>query len=179
VDAIVLAIGFDAFTGPLYGLNITGASGEKLQEAWSDGIRSYLGVMAADFPNFFMVGGPLSPALASNVVVTIEQAVDWIADLIEHARDSNATLIEATPEAQNDWVDITEGTVAQTLYATTDSWYRGSNIEGKPNTFMGYVGGVGKYRRMCTEIAKRGYPGIQIDGEAQSRTLGPIHQEIS
>ena len=179
VDAIVLAIGFDAFTGPLYGLNITGASGEKLQEAWSDGIRSYLGVMAADFPNFFMVGGPLSPALASNVVVTIEQAVDWIADLIEHARDSNATLIEATPEAQDDWVGITEGTVAQTLYATTDSWYRGSNIEGKPNTFMGYVGGVGKYRRMCTEIAKRGYPGIQIDGEAQSRTLGPIHQEIS
>ncbi|MBL1592246.1 NAD(P)/FAD-dependent oxidoreductase, partial [Klebsiella pneumoniae] len=80
--------------------------------------------MAADFPNFFMVGGPLSPALASNVVVTIEQAVDWIADLIEHARDTGATQIEATPEAQQEWVDITEWTVSQTLYATTDSWYR-------------------------------------------------------
>ena len=179
VDAVVLAIGFDAFTGPLYGLGLTGASGKTLQETWHDGIRTYLGFMTTDFPNFFMVAGPLSPALASNVVVTIEQAVDWIADLIEHARDSGATLIEATPEAQNDWVDITEGTVAQTLYATTDSWYRGSNIEGKPNTFMGYVGGVGKYRRMCTEIAKRGYPGVEIDGEAQSRNLGPIHQEIS
>ncbi|MDI9973641.1 NAD(P)/FAD-dependent oxidoreductase [Rhodococcus sp. IEGM 1307] len=179
VDAVVLAIGFDAFTGPLYGLGLTGASGKTLQETWHDGIRTYLGFMTTDFPNFFMVAGPLSPALASNVVVTIEQAVDWIADLIEHARDSGATLIEATPEAQNDWVDITEGTVAQTLYATTDSWYRGSNIEGKPNTFMGYVGGVGKYRRMCTEIAKRGYPGVEIDGETQSRNLGPIHQEIS
>ncbi|GGN80267.1 flavin-containing monooxygenase [Nocardia rhizosphaerihabitans] len=179
VDAIVLAIGFDAFTGPLYGLNLTGASGAKLQEAWSDGIRSYLGFMAADFPNFFMVAGPLSPALASNVVVTIEQAVDWIADLIEHARDAGATLIEATPEAQQEWVDITEWTVAQTLYATTDSWYRGSNIDGKPNTFLGYLGGVGKYRRMCTEIAKRGYPGVAIDGEAQSRTVGPIHEEIA
>ncbi|KXX56284.1 flavin-containing monooxygenase [Rhodococcus sp. LB1] len=178
-DAVVLAIGFDAFTGPLYGLGLTGAAGKKLQETWHDGIRTYLGFMTTDFPNFFMVAGPLSPALASNVVVTIEQAVDWIADLIEHARDSGATLIEATPEAQNDWVDITEGTVAQTLYATTDSWYRGSNIEGKPNTFMGYVGGVGKYRRMCTEIAKRGYPGVEIDGETQSRNLGPIHQEIS
>ncbi|WP_411157401.1 hypothetical protein [Nocardia farcinica] len=135
--------------------------------------------MAADFPNFFMVGGPLSPALASNVVVTIEQAVDWIADLIEHARDTGATQIEATPEAQQEWVDITEWTVSQTLYATTDSWYRGSNVEGKPNTFMGYLGGVGKYRRMCTEIAKRGYPGVAIDGRAQSRTLGPIHEEIS
>lgn len=179
VDAIVLAIGFDAFTGPLYGLNLTGASGAKLQEAWSDGIRSYLGFMAADFPNFFMVAGPLSPALASNVVVTIEQAVDWIADLIEHARDAGATLIEATPEAQQEWVDITEWTVSQTLYATTDSWYRGSNIDGKPNTFLGYLGGVGKYRRMCTEIAKRGYPGVAIDGEAQSRTVGPIHEEIA
>jgi cation diffusion facilitator CzcD-associated flavoprotein CzcO len=179
VDAIVLAIGFDAFTGPLFGLNITGASGRKLQDAWSDGIRSYLGFMAADFPNFFMVGGPLSPALASNVVVTIEQAVDWIADLIEHARDTDATLIEATPEAQQEWVDITEWTVSQTLYATTDSWYRGSNVEGKPNTFMGYLGGVGKYRRMCTEIAKRGYPGVEIDGETPSRTVGPIHEEIA
>ncbi|MGW4717873.1 flavin-containing monooxygenase [Nocardia sp. NPDC004260] len=179
VDAVVLAIGFDAFTGPLYGLNLTGASGQKLQESWHDGIRSYLGIMVAEFPNFFMVGGPLSPALVSNVVVTIEQAVDWIADLIEHARDTGATLIEATTEAQTEWVDITETTVAPTLFATTDSWYRGSNIEGKPNTFMGYVGGVGKYRRMCTEIAKRGYPGVEIDGEAQSRALGRIHEEIA
>ncbi|MGV9864576.1 flavin-containing monooxygenase [Rhodococcus koreensis] len=178
-DAVVLAIGFDAFTGPLYGLGLTGASGTKLQEAWRDGVRTYLGMMTTDFPNFFMVGGPQSPALASNVVMTIEQAVDWIADLIEHARDSGATLVETTVEGQNDWVDITEETVAQTLYATTDSWYRGSNVEGKPNTFMGYVGGVGKYRRMCTEIAKRGYPGVEIDGETESRHLGAIHREIS
>ncbi|MBS3695674.1 flavin-containing monooxygenase [Rhodococcus qingshengii] len=179
VDVVVLAIGFDAFTGPLYGLNLTGLSGKTLQETWQDGVRTYLGFMAADFPNFFMIGGPLSPALASNVVVTIEHAVDWITDLIEHARDSRATVIAATSEAQNDWVDITEGTVSQTLYATTDSWYRGSNVQGKPNTFMGYVGGVGKYRRMCTEIAKRGYPGVEIDGETKSRNLGPIHEEIS
>jgi cation diffusion facilitator CzcD-associated flavoprotein CzcO len=179
VDAVVLAIGFDAFTGPLYGLNLTGASGRKLQDAWRNGIRSYLGIMTADFPNFFVVGGPLSPALVSNVVVTIEQAVDWIADLLEHARDNNAAVVEATAEAEDEWVNITEATVSPTLYATTDSWYRGSNIDGKPNTFMGYVGGVGKYRRMCTEIAKRGYPGVEIDGEAQSRHLGPIHQEIS
>ncbi|WP_027499714.1 flavin-containing monooxygenase [Rhodococcus sp. UNC363MFTsu5.1] len=178
-DAVVLAIGFDAFTGPLYGLGLTGASGQKLQDAWQDGVRTYLGIMTADFPNFFMVAGPQSPALASNVVMSIEQSVDWIADLIEHACDSGATRIEATVEGQNDWVDITEETVAATLYATTDSWYRGSNVEGKPNTFMGYLGGVGKYRRMCTEIAKRGYPGVEIDGEVQSRNLGPIHQEIS
>ncbi|WP_067707186.1 flavin-containing monooxygenase [Nocardia yamanashiensis] len=178
-DALVLAIGFDAFTGPLYGLGLTGASGRKLQDTWQDGVRTYLGIMTADFPNFFMIAGPQSPALASNVVMTIEQAVDWIADLMEHARERGATIVEATAEGQDDWVDITEKTVAATLYATTESWYRGSNVEGKPSTFMGYVGGVGKYRRICTEIAKRGYPGVEIDGQAQVRTLGPIHEEIS
>jgi hypothetical protein len=111
--------------------------------------------------------------------MTIEQAVDWIADLMEYARDSGATLIEATAEGQNDWVDISEETVAGTLYATTDSWYRGSNVAGKQNTFMGYLGGVGKYRRICTEIARRGYPGVRIDGKATARHLGPIHREIS
>ncbi|MFC8266902.1 flavin-containing monooxygenase [Streptomyces cinereoruber] len=179
VDAIVLAIGFDAFTGPLYALGVSTPETGGLQDAWSDGVRTYLGIMTAGFPNFFMIGGPQSPALASNVVVTIEQAVDWIADLIGHAKAGGAEVIEPTIEAQDDWVKITEDTVARTLYATTDSWYRGSNVTGKPTTFLGYVGGVGKYRRMCTELAKRGYPGIALDGETVARRLGRIHEEIA
>jgi cation diffusion facilitator CzcD-associated flavoprotein CzcO len=178
VDAIVLAIGFDAFTGPLYALNVQTPQAGRLQDAWRDGVRTYLGIMTAGFPNFFMIGGPQSPALASNVVVTIEQAVDWIADLIAHAKEEGGDVIEATTEAQDDWVNITEATVDQTLYATTDSWYRGSNVTGKPATFLGYVGGVGKYRRMCTEIAKRGYPGVRIGGEAVAPGIGRIDEEI-
>ncbi|CAL9371041.1 Phenylacetone monooxygenase [Streptomyces sp. enrichment culture] len=179
VDAIVLAIGFDAFTGPLYALNVKTPQAGRLQDAWRDGVRTYLGIMTAGFPNFFMIGGPQSPALASNVVVTIEQAVDWITDLIAHAKEEGGDVVEATPEAQDDWVNITEATVNQTLYATTDSWYRGSNVTGKPATFLGYVGGVGKYRRMCAEIAKRGYPGIRIGGEAIARRIGRIDEEIA
>jgi cation diffusion facilitator CzcD-associated flavoprotein CzcO len=178
VDAIVLAIGFDAFTGPLYALNVQTPQAGRLQDAWRDGVRTYLGIMTSGFPNFFMIGGPQSPALASNVVVTIEQAVDWIADLIAHAKEEGGDVIEATTEAQDDWVNITEATVDQTLYATTDSWYRGSNVTGKPATFLGYVGGVGKYRRMCTEIAKRGYPGVRIGGEAVAPGIGRIDEEI-
>lgn len=179
VDVIVLAIGFDAFTGPLFALNVTTPQAGRLQDAWSDGVRTYLGVMTAGFPNFFMIGGPQSPALASNVVVTIEQAVDWITDLISHAKSEGSEVIEPTTEAQDDWVNITEATVNQTLYATTDSWYRGSNVTGKPTTFLGYVGGVGKYRRMCTEIAKRGYPGVLIGGQAVAPGVGRIDEEIA
>ncbi|MGC0334564.1 cation diffusion facilitator CzcD-associated flavoprotein CzcO [Streptomyces sp. SAI-170] len=179
VDVIVLAIGFDAFTGPLYALGVTTPQAGRLQDAWSDGVRTFLGIMTAGFPNFFMIAGPQSPALASNVVVTIEQAVDWITDLISHAKAQGSDLIETTPEAQDDWVTITETTVGQTLYATTDSWYRGSNVTGKPATFLGYVGGVGKYRRMCAEIAKRGYPGVTIGGEAVAPGIGRIDEEIA
>ncbi|GAA1209758.1 flavin-containing monooxygenase [Prauserella alba] len=178
VDAIVLAIGFDAFTGPLFGLNVTTPGIGRLQEAWSEGPRTFLGLMTAGFPNFFMIAGPQSPALASNVVMTIEQAVDWITDLIAHARAEGRQLIEATPQAQDDWVDITEWTVNQTLYAATDSWYRGSNVAGKPSTFMGYIGGVGKYRRICNEIAERGYPGVEIDGKAVATRIGRIDEEV-
>ncbi|MDI2030586.1 NAD(P)/FAD-dependent oxidoreductase [Saccharopolyspora sp. TS4A08] len=178
VDALVLAIGFDAFTGPLFALNITTPQAGKLQDAWSDGTRTLLGIMTAGFPNFFMIGGPQSPALVSNVIVTIEQAVDWITGLIDHAKARGAEVIEPTSEAQEDWVTITEETVGQTLYASTDSWYRGSNIAGKPTTFMGYVGGVGKYRRMCAELAERGYPGITLDGHTPDSRIGRIDQEI-
>lgn len=178
VDAIVLAIGFDAFTGPLFGLNVTTPDSGRLQDVWSDGVRTYLGVLTAGFPNFFMIAGPQSPALASNVVMTIEQAVDWITDLIAHARAEGHELIEATPEGQDDWVNITELTVDQTLYATTDSWYRGSNVTGKPTTFMGYVGGVGHYRRICEEIARRAYPGVSLDGRSVAPGIGRIDAAV-
>ncbi len=178
VDAIVLAIGFDAFTGPLFGLNVTTPDNGRLQDVWSNGVRTYLGLLTAGFPNFFMIAGPQSPALASNVVMTIEQAVDWITDLIAHARADGHQVIEATSEGQDDWVNITELTVNETLYATTDSWYRGSNVAGKPSTFMGYVGGVGHYRRICEEIARRGYPGVTLDGHAVAPGIGRIDEEV-
>lgn len=178
VDAVVLAIGFDAFTGPLFGLNVTTPDHGRLQDVWTRGPRTFLGLMTAGFPNFFMIAGPQSPALASNVVMTIEQAVDWITDLIAHARATGHDVIETTPEAQDDWVEITERTVGQTLYAATDSWYRGSNVAGKPTTFMGYVGGVGHYRRICEEIARRGYPGVALDGRAVAPRIGRIDEEV-
>lgn len=178
VDAIVLAIGFDAFTGPLFALNVATPQAGRLQDTWSDGVRTYLGIMTDGFPNFFMIAGPQSPALASNVVVTIEQAVDWITDLIAYAQARDNAVVEATTEGQDDWVAITEEIVGQTLYATTDSWYRGSNVTGKPTTFMGYVGGVGKYRRICDEIARQGYPGVRIGGRTVAPGIGRIDKEI-
>jgi cation diffusion facilitator CzcD-associated flavoprotein CzcO len=79
-DAIVFATGFDAMTGAIMAVHpITGRGGKLLSEIWANGPRTYLGLTVAGFPNLFMVTGPGSPSVLSNMVVSIEQHVDCIA----------------------------------------------------------------------------------------------------
>src|SRR6185503_8688629 len=75
-DAIVYATGFDAMTGALVAVDITGQDGRTLKNKWADGPRSYLGLMTTGFPNFFTITGPQSPSVFSNMMVSIEQHVD-------------------------------------------------------------------------------------------------------
>ena len=49
-----------------------------------------------------------------------------------------------------------------TLFPVANSWFVGANIAGKPRTFMPYVGGCGRYRRECDEVAARGYEGFEL-----------------
>ena len=161
-DAIVFATGFDAMVGALNAIDIRGRDGTRLRDAWRDGPESYLGLSIAGFPNMFTITGPGSPSVFSNMVVSIEQHVDWIADCIAFVHDRGASGIEATVAAQDEWVqhvrEITEGT----LHADAESWYAGSNVPGKPRVFMPYLGGVGAYRIKCDEIAAADYEGFEL-----------------
>ncbi len=161
-DALVLATGFDAMTGALLAIDIAGRDGVALREAWADGPVSYLGLMVAGFPNLFTVTGPGSPSVLSNMMVSIEQHVDWITDAIAAMRARGATTIEPVPEAQDDWVRHVAEVGASTLYPRANSWYMGVNVPGKPQVFMPYVGGVGTYREICDDIAARGYAGFRL-----------------
>jgi len=161
-DAMVFATGFDAMTGALESVDIRGRNGLSLKEKWGQGPRTYLGLTIAGFPNLFTVTGPLSPSVLSNMVVSIEQHVDWITDCIATARDGGKTTVEATTEAEDGWVDHVAELGAYTLFPTADSWYMGANVPGKPRVFMAYVGGVGTYRDKCTEIADNGYEGFTM-----------------
>ena len=162
VDAIVFAIGFDAMTGALNRIDIRGRGGVTLKSAWAEGPRSYLGLMVAGFPNLFTITGPGSPSVLSNMVVSIEQHVDWISDCLAHMADRQLGLIDATPEAQDGWVAHVNETAAGTLYPQANSWYMGANVPGKPRVFMPYVGGVGVYRELCDGIVARGYEGFAL-----------------
>lgn len=168
VDTLVLATGFDAMTGALLAVDIAGRDGVTLREAWADGPVSYLGLMVAGFPNLFTITGPGSPSVLSNMMVSIEQHVDWIADTIAAMRARGATTIEATREAQDDWVRHVAEVGASTLYPRANSWYMGVNVPGKPQVFMPYVGGVGTYREICDDIAARGYAGFRLTTETEA-----------
>jgi cyclohexanone monooxygenase len=161
-DVIVYATGFDAFTGTLFRLGIRGRDGVRLEDAWADGPRTYLGLQTAGFPNLFVVVGPQSPSLVVNVVRAVEQHVDWIMDALDTADAHGIGGVEADPAAQDDWVDHVAEVGHATLYPVADSYMTNANIPGKPRVFMPYLGGFGAYGERIAQVAAQGYPGFVL-----------------
>jgi len=165
LDALVYATGFDAMTGAVLSIDVRGRAGVRLKEAWKAGPRAYLGLQVHGFPNLFTITGPGSPSVLSNMIVSIEQHVDWIGDCIAHMDRNDLAAIEPRDEAQDSWIahvnEVANGTMLTA--PTCNSWYLGANIPGKPRIFMPYVGGVGEYRKKCDEIVANGYEGFSFD----------------
>jgi cyclohexanone monooxygenase len=160
LDTLVLATGFDAMTGPLLGPLITGREGRTLREAWADGPVTYLGLAIAGFPNMFTITGPGSPSVLTNMMVSIEQHVEWITDCVASLDAHGLTTIEATPEAQDAWTAHVAEVAEYTLMPRANSWYMGANVPGKPKVFMAYIAGHGTYRDICDGVAADGYRGF-------------------
>ncbi|MFN0090418.1 MAG: flavin-containing monooxygenase [Acidimicrobiales bacterium] len=160
LDVIVFATGFDAMTGSYNRIDVTGCGGQKLKDKWAAGPRTYLGVASAGFPNLFMITGPGSPSVLSNMPVSIEQHVEWISDAIERLDAQGLSVIDADEQAEAAWVEHVNELASHTMFMLADSWYLGANIPGKPRVFMPYPGGVGAYRKKCNEVAEAGYAGF-------------------
>lgn len=162
IDILVCATGYDALTGALAKIDIRGLNDITLKDKWEAGPRNYLGLMCADFPNMFIITGPGSPSVLVNMVVGIEQHVDWITECITFLDHKNARAIVPQHDAEAFWVERVNEEAAQTLFTKANSWYLGANIPGKPRVFMPYVGGIGRYRALCDEVAAAGYTGFEI-----------------
>lgn len=163
LDIIVFATGFDALTGPLLSLNITGTNNQPLSEAWASGPRTYLGLQTPGFPNLFTITGPGSPSVLCNMPVAIEQHVNWITTCIQHLRESDFARIEAKSDAAEKWVQhVNEAAYATLLPMASSSWYLGANVPGKPRVFMPYAGGLARYTNICNEIADADYKGFDV-----------------
>ncbi|HXQ16203.1 MAG TPA: NAD(P)/FAD-dependent oxidoreductase [Caulobacteraceae bacterium] len=163
VDALVFATGFDAMTGAILAIDIKGAGGAEIKQAWAEGPKAYLGLAIAGFPNMFIITGPGSPSVLSNMINSIEQHVEWIIGCIEHMREHGFTRIAADPEMQEKWVAHVRRVADKTLFPRAASWYMGANIPGKPRVFMPYIG-VG-YRKKCADVAAAGYEGFALAKE--------------
>ena len=162
LDAIVFATGFDTMTGTLFAIDIRGRGGVALKDKWLAGPRAYLGVGTAGFPNLFTITGPGSPSVISNMMVSIEQHVDWMTECIEYLEAHGLASIEPTLEAEDDWVEHVNEAAEETLFVEASSWYVGANVPGKPRVFAPYVGGAAKYRQKCEEVAANGYEGFAL-----------------
>jgi cyclohexanone monooxygenase len=166
LDILVLATGFDAFTGPLEAIDIRGRGGETIKEHWAHGPNSLLGLAVNGFPNMFTITGPSSPTALTNVIAMIEQHVEWVARLIGYARDNHVASFEADAEAEAAWVQQVATIAGYTLYPKGNGWYQGANIPGKPRVFMAYIGGLPAYRQICDDIADNGYKGFRLTHDA-------------
>ena len=167
LDCIVFATGFDAMTGALVAVDIRGRDGESLRDTWAAGPRTYLGLGVAGFPNLFTITGPGSPSVLTNMIVSIEQHVEWITDCIVHLRENGFTTVEATPDAQDEWVAYVGAVADITLFPGCNSWYLGANVPGKPRIFMPLVG-FPPYVEKCIEVAANGYEGFVLSGGAST-----------
>jgi cyclohexanone monooxygenase len=178
LDAIVFATGFDAMTGPLLGPDITGVGGVALRDKWAAGPRTYLGIATAGFPNLFTITGPGSPSVLVNMLVAIEQHVDWVADCIAYLCERGRAAIDATVDAEDEWVDHVNNVASRTLFPTANSWYMGANVPGKPRVFMPYIGGFPRYREICDDVAADGYRGFTVIPAGMASVDQPARVEV-
>jgi cation diffusion facilitator CzcD-associated flavoprotein CzcO/acetyl esterase/lipase len=165
VDVIVFATGFDAMTGAITAIHpIKGRGGKSIADVWAHGPQTYLGLTVAGFPNLFLITGPGSPSVLSNMAVSIEQHVDWVVDRLSALREAGFTAMEATETAQDGWQRHMADCATLTLHRLANTWYTGANVPGKPQGVMPYTGGVGPYRSICNEIVDQGMLGFRLTG---------------
>jgi len=162
LDDLVFATGFDALTGALAAIDIRGRGGRELKAEWAGGPQTYLGLEVAGFPNVFLINGPGSASTFTNMVLSAEHGLDWVGDTISYLDERGLWGIEATEEAQRDWVAHCSELAANTLFPKANSWYLGANVPGKPRVFMPYLGGFATYRERVAEAVMQGYRGFAL-----------------
>jgi len=163
LDILILATGFDAGSGALTRIDIRGRGGRALKDDWGRDIRTAMGLQVHGYPNLFTTGAPLAPSAAlCNMTTCLQQQTEWITSCIAHLREHGRSVIEPSEAFQDQWVAHHDEIANATLVSKTNSWYMGSNVDGKPRRLLSYIGGVGQYRQKCDEVAASGYAGFAM-----------------
>jgi cation diffusion facilitator CzcD-associated flavoprotein CzcO len=155
-DAVVLATGFDSYSGSLTRMGLKNRQGVDLRDDWAHGVHTFLGITISGFPNFFMSYTPQAPTALSNGPTIIECQIENIVDAISKLEARGARSIEPTREAEERWKEVLDGMSDLTLMRFTDSWWNGANIPGKKSQSLVYVGGIDVYEKQVREELQNG-----------------------
>jgi len=158
-DVIVWATGFDFGTGAMLRMGIRGRDGVALEDHWADGPVTFLGVQTSGFPNLFFPGGP--HAAAGNNPRYNGDQVDFITDLLEHARAHGHDVVEVTPEAEERWTAMIDRAAAETPFGTIGQ-YVGGNIPGKPKRYLLNAGGRPKLFKEIARVVDTDYAAFDL-----------------
>ena len=158
LDIIIYATGFDAVTGEITRMDIRGLGGQTIQDRWADGPSTYMGLQSSGFPNFFIENG----AVFCNFPRCAEITAEFVTGCIRYIRDQGFERIEATEWAEQQWAEHSDYFIRNMLHSDVNSWFLGTNIPGKKNTFLFYAGGGPAYREKCEEVAANGYQGFAL-----------------
>jgi cation diffusion facilitator CzcD-associated flavoprotein CzcO len=133
VDCIIYATGFEVGTGysRRAGHEIVGRDGITLTENWADGASTLHGLHSRGFPNCFIVS-LVQSGFSVNFPHMLNEQAKHLAYIVAEARAKGATVVEASAEAEAEWVRIIEELARNNLAfleACTPGYY---NNEGKP-----------------------------------------------
>ncbi|KAF9888239.1 hypothetical protein FE257_008808 [Aspergillus nanangensis] len=148
-DCVVMATGFESFTGSVATMNIKGKNGVDMYDVWTKGVRTYLGMVTNGFPNCFSAYSPQAPTALSNGPTILECQIDWIIAAINKMEKEGVETLEPSIEAENLWIKSINDAAEPTLFNETDSWWTGANVPGKKREILTYLGGIGAYEAEC------------------------------
>ncbi|KIK59185.1 hypothetical protein GYMLUDRAFT_245604 [Collybiopsis luxurians FD-317 M1] len=159
IDILVLATGYDMVSGSTTAIDIRGQDGVSIKEKWNEGVKTYLGIGAAGFPNMFWVFGPQAPLAFANAQTSIEPTSEWVANCIKYCRENGIESLTPAPEAQDTWAAQVLAIAEMGLYYKAESWYIGANIPGKKRELLQFAGGIPNYLKAINDSASNNYFG--------------------
>lgn len=157
-DFLIYATGFDGVTGAYDRIDIRGSNGVRLKDAWADGPRTYLGMIAESFPNMMMVLGPHTAR--GNIPQVVEHSVEWQTGVLQFMQANNYKRIETRSEQVAEWTETVIKAAEPLLSSKVDSWQTGvnRNVEGRNvRRVLGYNGNGVHFRKKAAEVASNGY----------------------
>ncbi|KAJ5670616.1 uncharacterized protein N7477_005979 [Penicillium maclennaniae] len=147
LDVIAVATGFGVVTGAMTQLGLQSINNKTLQEEWTTGATTYLGITVPGYPNMFHICGAHGPTLLSNGPTTVEVQGRCIADFMQKKERNNIKYINAKSAAAESWKDKIVQMTQMSLFPTTNSTYMGGNVPGKIYEPVCYAGGIPAYAR--------------------------------